>query len=143
MLLTTVAMHFAHLSQQLADMEILDDLSTSYEKLLGRLVKAKYGVDFFILDRYPSPVRPFYTMPCADDGNYTNSVCLHASQMHKSGQHFPVPMPSTHVCPFSPFYCSRPLQLPAHTLAFVHILTCLSKACPPTHSLVMAFSLPV
>ena len=52
-----------------------DDLSTSYERLLGKLVKAKYGVDFFILDRYPSPVRPFYTMPCPDDAAFTNSVC--------------------------------------------------------------------
>jgi len=40
-----------------------DDLSTPMEKLLGRLVKAKYGTDFYILDKYPLAVRPFYTMP--------------------------------------------------------------------------------
>jgi aspartyl-tRNA synthetase len=59
--------------QYLADMGPMDDLSTQNEKLLGKVVKEKYGVDFFIMDRYPSLVRPFYTMPCADDSNYTNS----------------------------------------------------------------------
>jgi len=37
-------------------------LSTPQEKQLGRLVKKKYGVDFYILDKFPSAVRPFYTM---------------------------------------------------------------------------------
>jgi aspartyl/asparaginyl-tRNA synthetase len=39
-----------------------EDLSTPAEKLLGRLVKAKYDTDFYILDKYPLAVRPFYTM---------------------------------------------------------------------------------
>jgi glutamyl-tRNA synthetase len=63
----------AQKQEVLKDMGANDDLSTSYERLLGKLVKAKYGVDFFILDRYPSPVRPFYTMPCPDDAAFTNS----------------------------------------------------------------------
>ena len=37
-----------------------DDLSTPAEKLLGRLVRAKYDTDFFILDIFPLAVRPFY-----------------------------------------------------------------------------------
>ena len=33
-----------------------EDLSTPNEKLLGRLVKAKYDTDFYILDKvFPSP----------------------------------------------------------------------------------------
>lgn len=40
-----------------------EDLSTPNEKLLGRLVKAKYDTDFYILDKYPLAIRPFYTMP--------------------------------------------------------------------------------
>lgn len=40
-----------------------EDLNTPAEKLLGRLVKAKYDTDFYILDKYPLAVRPFYTMP--------------------------------------------------------------------------------
>jgi len=50
-----------------------DDLSTPAEKLLGRLVRAKYDTDFFILDKFPLAVRPFYTMPCPHDGKYSNS----------------------------------------------------------------------
>ncbi|CAO2632709.1 Aspartate--tRNA ligase, cytoplasmic [Lemmus lemmus] len=33
------------------------------EKLLGRLVKEKYDTDFYVLDKYPLAVRPFYAMP--------------------------------------------------------------------------------
>jgi len=50
-----------------------DDLSTPLEKLLGRLVKAKYGTDFYILDKYPLAVRPFYTMPDPNNKKYSNS----------------------------------------------------------------------
>ncbi len=47
--------------------KMTDDLSTENEKILGRLVREKYHTDFFILDKYPLAVRPFYTMPCPDD----------------------------------------------------------------------------
>nr|CAD7457865.1 unnamed protein product [Timema tahoe] len=50
-----------------------DDLSTPDEKLLGRLVKAKYDTDFYILDKYPLAIRPFYTMPDAKDNKKSNS----------------------------------------------------------------------
>ena len=43
-------------------MNELEDLSTTNEKLLGRIVKEVYGTDFFIIDKFPSNVRPFYTM---------------------------------------------------------------------------------
>jgi len=45
-----------------------EDLTTPAEKRLGQLVKEKYGTDFFILDKYPMAVRPFYTMPHGEDG---------------------------------------------------------------------------
>lgn len=50
-----------------------DDLSTPSEKLLGKLVKEKYGTDFYILDKYPLAVRPFYTMPDPHDPRSSNS----------------------------------------------------------------------
>lgn len=50
-----------------------DDLSTPAEKLLGRLVKAKYDTDFYIMDKYPLAVRPFYTMPDPSDPIASNS----------------------------------------------------------------------
>ena len=68
-----------------------DDLSTAQEILLGALVKEKFGTDFFIMDRYPSSIRPFYTMPCEDDSRYSNSydmfirgqeICSGAQRCH-------------------------------------------------------------
>lgn len=50
-----------------------DDLSTVQEKALGELVRKQHGTDFYILYRYPMAIRPFYTMPCIDDPNYSNS----------------------------------------------------------------------
>ena len=50
-----------------------EDLSTPNEKLLGRIVKAKYGTDFFMMDKYPLSVRPFYTMPCPENPKLSNS----------------------------------------------------------------------
>ncbi|KAJ8599502.1 hypothetical protein CTAYLR_007313 [Chrysophaeum taylorii] len=40
-----------------------DDLSTENEKKLGNVVLEKYGTDYFIMDKYPLSIRPFYTMP--------------------------------------------------------------------------------
>ncbi|XP_018337803.1 PREDICTED: aspartate--tRNA ligase, cytoplasmic isoform X3 [Trachymyrmex septentrionalis] len=50
-----------------------DDLSTPDEKLLGKLVKNKYDTDFYILDKYPLAVRPFYTMPDPNNSKVSNS----------------------------------------------------------------------
>ncbi|XP_011494872.1 PREDICTED: aspartate--tRNA ligase, cytoplasmic [Ceratosolen solmsi marchali] len=54
-------------------MEDEDDLSTSNEKLLGKIIKAKYDTDFYILDKYPLAVRPFYTMPDSTNPKASNS----------------------------------------------------------------------
>lgn len=54
------------------EMDDFEDLSTEKERRLGQLVKAKYNTDFYILDKYPLCVRPFYTMPAAEEG-YSNS----------------------------------------------------------------------
>ncbi|XP_074602609.1 aspartyl-tRNA synthetase [Brevipalpus obovatus] len=50
-----------------------DDLTTANEKLLGKLVRQKYETDFFILDKFPMKVRPFYTMPDPQNPKYSNS----------------------------------------------------------------------
>jgi aspartyl-tRNA synthetase len=41
--------------------------STENEKRLGRIVKAKYKTDYFIIDKFPLALRPFYTMPDPTD----------------------------------------------------------------------------
>lgn len=51
----------------------LEDLSTENEKLLGKIVREKYDTDFYILDKFPLAIRPFYTMPCPEDPRYSNS----------------------------------------------------------------------
>ncbi|AET41646.1 aspartate--tRNA ligase DPS1 Ecym_8376 [Eremothecium cymbalariae DBVPG len=50
-----------------------DDLSTENEKLLGKLVREKYDTDFYILDKFPLEIRPFYTMPDPENPQYSNS----------------------------------------------------------------------
>lgn len=50
-----------------------EDFNTETERALGRLVKEKYKTDFFILDKYPLVVRPFYTMPDPERPGYSNS----------------------------------------------------------------------
>jgi len=50
-----------------------EDLSTEKEKLLGKLIKEKYKTDFYIVDKFPLEVRPFYTMPDPNNKLYSNS----------------------------------------------------------------------
>lgn len=50
-----------------------DDLSTENEKKLGEIVKEKYNTDFYIMDKYPAAVRPFYTMPDPNNPKLSNS----------------------------------------------------------------------
>mmetsp|Transcript_21163 Transcript_21163/g.65080 ORF Transcript_21163/g.65080 Transcript_21163/m.65080 type:complete len:299 (-) Transcript_21163:180-1076(-) len=73
------------------DIGAADDLSGADELALGALVKETHGVDFFVVDRYPSAIRPFYTMPCADDPAASNSydfflrgqeICSGAQRVH-------------------------------------------------------------
>ena len=47
--------------------------STENEKFLGRLVREKYKTDYFILDKFPLAIRPFYTMPDPVDPALSNS----------------------------------------------------------------------
>lgn len=56
-----------------AEMGDEDDLTTANEKSLGKLVLEKYQTDFYILDKFPLAVRPFYTMPDPRDTRYSNS----------------------------------------------------------------------
>lgn len=55
------------------EIDYYDDLSTPNEKLLGKIVKAKYSTDFYVLDKYPLAVRPFYTMPDPQNSGFSNS----------------------------------------------------------------------
>lgn len=50
-----------------------EDLSTENEKKLGDIVAEKYETDFFMMDKYPLWIRPFYTMPDPNDDKLSNS----------------------------------------------------------------------
>ena len=50
-----------------------EDIGTEDEKLLGEIVAEVHGQDFYIIDKFPSNVRPFYTMPDPVDPNFSNS----------------------------------------------------------------------
>ncbi|KAG2224062.1 hypothetical protein INT45_004943 [Circinella minor] len=73
----TLRLKYAEGIQMLRDAGVelgdYDDLSTTNEKLLGKLVKEKYHTDFYILDKFPLAVRPFYTMPDPENPKYSNS----------------------------------------------------------------------
>mmetsp|Transcript_4141 Transcript_4141/g.10231 ORF Transcript_4141/g.10231 Transcript_4141/m.10231 type:complete len:649 (-) Transcript_4141:1677-3623(-) len=69
----------------------MNDLSGAMELALGKVVKEKYGTDFFMLDKYPMAVRPFYTMPDPEDPKFSNSydifirgqeICSGAQRCH-------------------------------------------------------------
>ncbi|KAK2734923.1 hypothetical protein FQN57_001420 [Myotisia sp. PD_48] len=50
-----------------------NDFTTAMEKQLGKIIREKYDTDFYVLDKFPSAVRPFYTKPCPDDPTFSNS----------------------------------------------------------------------
>lgn len=41
--------------------------STENEKRLGKVIKEKYDTDYYIIDKFPMELRPFYTMPDSED----------------------------------------------------------------------------
>jgi hypothetical protein len=47
--------------------------TTAQERALGAIIKEKYGTDFFMMDRYPAALRPFYTMVDPEDARLSNS----------------------------------------------------------------------
>jgi aspartyl-tRNA synthetase len=55
------------------EMQDLADFTSEQEKTLGELVRKRFETDFYVIDRYPSDCRPFYTMPAPDDARYSNA----------------------------------------------------------------------
>lgn len=49
------------------------DMATDEERALGPIVRSLYHTDFYVIDKFPSNVRPFYTMPDLVDPTYSNS----------------------------------------------------------------------
>ena len=51
----------------------IEDIGTADEKLLGEIVGTTHGQDFYVIDKFPAHIRPFYTMPDPDDKSLSNS----------------------------------------------------------------------
>lgn len=62
-----------HLVADGVDPKVLDDINTENEKRLGKIIKAKYDIDYYIIDKFPMSLRPFYTMPDPEDPTLSNS----------------------------------------------------------------------
>jgi len=65
-----------------------EDLGTRDEIQLGKLVKEKYGTDYYILDKFPATARPFYAMPDPYNPEVTNSfdIFLRGQEILSGGQ---------------------------------------------------------
>ncbi|KAI1097301.1 aspartyl-tRNA synthetase [Jackrogersella minutella] len=65
-----------------------EDFGTRAEIRLGQLVKQKYGTDYFILDKFPTSARPFYTHLDPSDETVTNSfdIFLRGQEITTGGQ---------------------------------------------------------
>ncbi|KAI0432806.1 hypothetical protein F5Y09DRAFT_300951 [Xylaria sp. FL1042] len=65
-----------------------EDLATRAEIRLGELIKEKYKTDYFILDKFPTSARPFYTHLDKNDENVTNSfdIFLRGQEITTGGQ---------------------------------------------------------
>jgi aspartyl-tRNA synthetase len=50
-----------------------NDFTTAMEKQLGQIIRDKYDTDFYVLDKFPMAVRPFYTKSCPQDPRFSNS----------------------------------------------------------------------
>ncbi|XP_024167847.1 aspartate--tRNA ligase 2, cytoplasmic [Rosa chinensis] len=93
----TLRLTFAEGVQMLKDAGVevdpMGDLDTKKERKLGQIVLEKYGTEFYILHRYPLAVRPFYTMPCDDNPEYSNSfdVFIRGEEIISGAQRIHVP----------------------------------------------------
>ncbi|GAO15752.1 hypothetical protein UVI_02043220 [Ustilaginoidea virens] len=69
------------------DVEMVD-LSTRDEIRLGQLVREKYGTDYYVLDKFPTSARPFYTHKDPQDPFWTRSfdIFIRGQEVCSGGQ---------------------------------------------------------
>ncbi|OGI13923.1 MAG: aspartate--tRNA(Asn) ligase [Candidatus Moranbacteria bacterium RIFCSPHIGHO2_01_FULL_54_31] len=53
-----------------------EDIDSEGERMISEYVAKTYGSDFIFLTHYPTAIRPFYSMPNADDPKYTDTFDL-------------------------------------------------------------------
>lgn len=55
------------------ELDCSDDLTQENEKQLGQMIRRQHGTDIFFLEKFPTSTRPFYTMPCSENPEYSMS----------------------------------------------------------------------
>ncbi|KAF4125267.1 aspartyl-tRNA synthetase [Geosmithia morbida] len=65
-----------------------EDLSTPDEIRLGQLVREKFGTDYYVLDKFPTSARPFYTHRDTEDRTRTRSfdIFIRGQEICSGGQ---------------------------------------------------------
>lgn len=61
-----------HLESILAH-DIEEDIGTEDERVLGQIMRAIHGEEFYIIDKFPREVRPFYSMGDPKDSRWANA----------------------------------------------------------------------
>ncbi|ORY81329.1 cytoplasmic aspartate-tRNA ligase Drs1 [Protomyces lactucae-debilis] len=62
-----------HGIRQPSDEAYVTDMDTTEERALGPVIRKEYHTDFYVIDKFPTAVRPFYTMPDPEDPTFSNS----------------------------------------------------------------------
>lgn len=70
------------------ELSTTEDLGTRDEIRLGELIKEKYQTDYYILDKFPKPARPFYAMEDPENPEFTNSfdIFVRGQEIVSGGQ---------------------------------------------------------
>jgi len=70
-----------------------EDLSTRAEIRIGELVKDKFKTDYYIIDKFPTSARPFYTQLDSEDPRFTNSfdIFVRGQEITTGGQRINTP----------------------------------------------------
>lgn len=65
-----------------------EDLGTRDEIQLGKVIKEKFGTDYYIIDKFPTSARPFYAMDDPYNPSVTNSfdIFLRGQEILSGGQ---------------------------------------------------------
>lgn len=65
-----------------------EDLGTRDEIQMGKVIKEKFKTDYYILDKFPTSARPFYTMQDPENPTYTNSfdIFVRGQEIISGGQ---------------------------------------------------------
>jgi aspartyl-tRNA synthetase len=70
-----------------------EDISTKDEKLLGMIIHNTHGEDFYMIDKFPSALRPFYTMRDSEDDKWANAydIFLRGEEITSGAQRIHLP----------------------------------------------------